>query len=90
MIFDPTTNLTAAQAGQNVELIHQVRETHGVHAYRRGVKAIQELEELTSKLGEWCAFIRRDSLYLASEPADLRDLILGRHYAGVEVSQFGC
>lgn len=57
-----------------VELIQHVGERHAVHAYRRGVTAIQEIGELTSELGLQCEFVRRNALYLASEPQDFIDL----------------
>ncbi|MDB5340242.1 MAG: hypothetical protein JWN70_5861 [Planctomycetaceae bacterium] len=57
-----------------IELIQHVGERHAVHAYRRGVTAILELEELTSELGPQCDFVRRNALYLASEPLDFIDL----------------
>jgi glycine/D-amino acid oxidase-like deaminating enzyme len=49
-----------------VELIQKVGETHAVHAYRRGLAAIDEIERLVAELGDPCGFTRRDSLYFAS------------------------
>lgn len=47
-------------------LIRKVGETNAVHAYRRGLKAVDEIEELTCELGDDCGFIQRPSLYFAS------------------------
>ena len=47
-------------------LIRKVGKDRAVHAYRRGLRAIDELEELTGELGESCGFFRRKSLYFAS------------------------
>lgn len=49
-----------------VELIGKVGEQHAAHAYRRGLRAIKEIEELTRELGDDCGFVFRDSLYFAS------------------------
>ena len=48
------------------DLIKQVGVGHAVHAYRRGVSAIDEIEGLVAELGDSCGFVRRDSLYFAS------------------------
>jgi glycine/D-amino acid oxidase-like deaminating enzyme len=48
------------------DLSVKVGEAHAVHAYRRGLKAIDEIEELLVGLGDSCGFARRDSLYFAS------------------------
>jgi glycine/D-amino acid oxidase-like deaminating enzyme len=57
-----------------VDLIAKVGEEHAVHAYRRGLRAIGEIEALVEELGDPCDFVRRSTLYFASQPADLRDL----------------
>ena len=49
-----------------VDLIKQVGEKHAVHAYRRGLSAIDEIEGLVTGLSDSCGFSRRDSLYFAS------------------------
>jgi glycine/D-amino acid oxidase-like deaminating enzyme len=48
------------------ELIRKVGRDRAVHAYRRGLRAIDELEELTDELGDSCGFSRRKSLYFAT------------------------
>lgn len=57
-----------------VELIAKVGETAAVHAYRRGLKAIEESEAIAQTSPMACGFSRRSSLYFCSEPADLHDL----------------
>lgn len=52
------------------ELIGKVGRDKAVHAYRRGVRAIDEIEELTRELGDSCGFSRRESLYFASHWCD--------------------
>jgi glycine/D-amino acid oxidase-like deaminating enzyme len=54
-----------------VELIGKVGEQAAVHAYRRGLRAIDEFEQLAGELREPCGFSRRPSLYFASSPADV-------------------
>ena len=49
-----------------VDLIAKVGQKNAVHAYRRGVNAIDEIEQLTHELGDSCGFARRPSLYFAS------------------------
>lgn len=49
-----------------VELIKKVGPEHAVHAYRRGLRAIDEIEQLVAELGHPCGFARRESLYFAS------------------------
>ncbi len=48
------------------ELIKKVGEANAVHAYRRGLRAIDEIELLISELNDACGFSRRESLYFAS------------------------
>lgn len=48
------------------DLIGKVGEAHAVHAYRRGLQAIDELEQLVANLGDPSGFARRESLYFAS------------------------
>ena len=72
------------------ELIQRVGEAAAVHVYRRGLVAIDEIEELVNDLEGSCGFNRRDSLYLCSHAAHLRDLDqefeCRRHY-GFEVER---
>ncbi|MDZ4820052.1 MAG: FAD-dependent oxidoreductase [Planctomycetota bacterium] len=56
------------------KLIEQVGEQNAVHAYRRGLKAIDEIEQLASDLSIDCEFERRKSLYVASSRWHLYDL----------------
>jgi glycine/D-amino acid oxidase-like deaminating enzyme len=49
-----------------VDLISKVGEANAVGAYRRGLKAIDEIDQLTVELGCGCGFVRRESLYFAS------------------------
>jgi glycine/D-amino acid oxidase-like deaminating enzyme len=49
-----------------VDLIARIGEQCALHAYRRGLKAIDEIEELVAGLGKSCGFARRESLYFAS------------------------
>ena len=48
------------------ELIKKVGQADAVHAYRRGLSAIDEIEELVSEVGDDCGFARRETLYFAS------------------------
>ncbi|QDU28756.1 Gamma-glutamylputrescine oxidoreductase [Anatilimnocola aggregata] len=48
------------------ELIDQVGEQNAVRAYRRGLTAIDEIEQLVGELELDCGFSRRESLYFAS------------------------
>lgn len=57
-----------------VDLIKKVGEAHAVHAYRRGLRAIDEIGALVENLGDDCGFSRRSTLYFASQPEDLADL----------------
>jgi glycine/D-amino acid oxidase-like deaminating enzyme len=57
-----------------VDLIGKVGEAAAVHAYRRGVTAIDAIEALISESNSRCDFARRDSLYFCSQPAHLRDV----------------
>jgi glycine/D-amino acid oxidase-like deaminating enzyme len=57
-----------------VDLIQDVGEAHAVHAYRRGLRAIDEIEQLVETLGDDCGFARRSTLYFASRPEDAADL----------------
>ncbi len=49
-----------------VELIQKVGQANAVHAYRRGLAAIDEIEQLTRELGGDGGFVRRPSIYFAS------------------------
>jgi glycine/D-amino acid oxidase-like deaminating enzyme len=53
-----------------VELIARRGESHAVHAYRRGLRAIDELAAIAEELGDRCGFARRPTLQLASTPGD--------------------
>ncbi|WP_254509994.1 NAD(P)/FAD-dependent oxidoreductase [Anatilimnocola floriformis] len=57
-----------------VDLIRQVGREHAVHAYRRGLRAIDEIEQLTVELGDPCGFTRQESLYFASSVFHYRQL----------------
>jgi len=57
-----------------VELIGKVGEAAAVHAYRRGLAAVDEIEELVNESGNGCGLARRNSLYFCSRPAHLRNL----------------
>ena len=57
-----------------VDLIAKVGEADAVHAYRRGLTAIDELESLTESLPDRCGFERVPSLYRASSRWHLRRL----------------
>jgi glycine/D-amino acid oxidase-like deaminating enzyme len=54
-----------------VDLIAKVGEPAAVHAYRRGLRAINEFQDLSAQLGDSCGFSRRPSLYFASDPSDV-------------------
>jgi len=78
----PATGSTAASTGllqyevdtPLVELIEKVGQEQAVHAYRRGVQAIDELEELAAQLSAKVDFERRKSLYVATTTDDVADL----------------
>jgi glycine/D-amino acid oxidase-like deaminating enzyme len=57
-----------------IELISHVGEADAVHAYRRGLIAIDELEALADSLPDRCGFERVPSLYRASSRWHLRQL----------------
>jgi glycine/D-amino acid oxidase-like deaminating enzyme len=57
-----------------VELIDHVGHDKAVHAFRRGLTAVDELEKIAQEVGGACQFARQDSLYFASEERDLPDL----------------
>lgn len=57
-----------------VDLMDKVGEQNAVAAYRAGLNAIDELESITERLRDDCAFVRRPSLYLASKKADVQRL----------------
>jgi glycine/D-amino acid oxidase-like deaminating enzyme len=62
-----------------VELVEEVGEQHAVAAYRRGLAAIDEIEQLVATLGDDCGFSRRSCLQFAS---DLPDAVaLEKEYA---------
>lgn len=78
----PAVGSTAASTGllqyeidtPLIELIEKVGRDHAVHAYRRGLLAIDELEDFASGLAAPCGFSRKMSLYLASSQADVPKL----------------
>jgi glycine/D-amino acid oxidase-like deaminating enzyme len=93
---EPGTGSTAASTGllqyeidvPLVDLIKKVGEAHAVHAYRRGLRAIDELEQLVHELGDSCGFARRSTLYFATKPDDLPGLKAEyecRRYFGFDV-----
>ena len=49
-----------------LDLMAKVGTEQAVHAYRRGLQAIDEIEELTRSLDDTCGFSRKQSLYFAS------------------------
>lgn len=49
-----------------VELIEKVGLENAVHAYRRGLQAVEELGQLVEEMGQPCGFSARSSLYFAS------------------------
>lgn len=57
-----------------IELIAKVGEESAVRAYRRGLTAIDEIEQLVAELDGDCGFARRESLYFCSHAGDHRDL----------------
>jgi glycine/D-amino acid oxidase-like deaminating enzyme len=71
-----------------VNLIKTVGEAHAVHAYQRGLRAIDEIQQLVANLGDDCGFARRSTLYFASRPEDVAELkneYECRHYFGFDV-----
>jgi len=48
-----------------VDLVGKVGVAHAVHAYRRGLAAVDEIEAIVASLGNSCGFSRRPSLYFA-------------------------
>ena len=56
------------------QLIERVGTEHAVRSYRLGLEAIDEIERLTSELGDDCGFSRRNNLCLASSSGDVRAL----------------
>jgi glycine/D-amino acid oxidase-like deaminating enzyme len=54
-----------------VELVKRIGESAAVRAYRTGLEAVVEIEQLVAELGDPCGFARRDSLYLASRKSDV-------------------
>jgi glycine/D-amino acid oxidase-like deaminating enzyme len=56
------------------DLIKKVGAESAVHAYRRGLWAIDEIERITQELGDDCGFSRRRSLYFASRRWHVRRL----------------
>ncbi len=71
---DVGTGSTAASTGllqyevdnHLADLIAKIGEANAVHAYRRGLTAVDEIEQLTSELGDDCGFVRRSTIYFAS------------------------
>jgi glycine/D-amino acid oxidase-like deaminating enzyme len=57
------------------ELTRRVGTQRAVHAYRRGLTAIDELEALAELIPGGCGFSRRKSLYFASAADDLLELL---------------
>lgn len=57
-----------------LELTDTVGEANAVRAWRRGLEAIDEIQELCRTVGDSCGFSRHDTLYLASSARDARQL----------------
>jgi glycine/D-amino acid oxidase-like deaminating enzyme len=57
-----------------VELSSLVGEQHAVHVYRRGLAAIQKLEELADQLPDRCGFAHRPCLRFASRRGHVKSL----------------
>jgi glycine/D-amino acid oxidase-like deaminating enzyme len=57
-----------------VELAKRIGESSAVRAYRTGLEAVDEIERLVAELGDSCGFARRQSLYLASRKAHVKQL----------------
>ncbi len=79
---NPATGSTSASTGllqfevdtPLVDLIDKVGQQNAVHAYHRGIQAIDEIEEILSHLNGNFDFRRRKSLLLASNEKDSKDL----------------
>jgi glycine/D-amino acid oxidase-like deaminating enzyme len=56
------------------QLAAKIGMQHALHAYRRGLTAIDEIETLVAQLGDRCGFSRRHTLCFASRPWHLRRL----------------
>jgi len=56
------------------ELISLVGRDRAVHAYQRGLKAIDEIEAIVERVAGKCGFSRRSSMYFASHWCDLAGL----------------
>ncbi len=56
------------------DLIGKVGQDHAVRSYRRGLRAVEEIEMLVAELGDPCGFSRRASLYFASNVFHYRRL----------------
>jgi glycine/D-amino acid oxidase-like deaminating enzyme len=71
---DVGTGSTAASTGllqyevdtPLADLISKIGEAKAVHAYRRGLAAVDEIEQLTRELADDCGFLRRPTIYFAS------------------------
>jgi glycine/D-amino acid oxidase-like deaminating enzyme len=48
------------------KLIRKIGQVHAVHAFRRGLRAVDEIEALVGELGDGCGFSRRNTLCFAS------------------------
>jgi glycine/D-amino acid oxidase-like deaminating enzyme len=55
-------------------LIRLVGAQRAVHAYRRGLTAVDEIDQLTEEIDQRCGFSRRQSLYFTSGWCDLPEL----------------
>jgi glycine/D-amino acid oxidase-like deaminating enzyme len=56
------------------DLAAKIGTAHAVHAYRRGLTVIDEIEALVAELGDRCGFSRRHTLCFASRLWHLRGL----------------
>src|SRR5687767_14850165 len=48
------------------KLIRKTGQAHAIHAFRRGLRAIDDIESLVTELGDRCGFSRRKTLCFAS------------------------
>ena len=79
---EPAAGSTAASTGllqyevdtHLADLAGKVGEANAVHAYRRGLTAIDELDAIVGTLDDPCGFSRRRSLYFASHWWHVRSL----------------
>jgi glycine/D-amino acid oxidase-like deaminating enzyme len=71
------------------KLAKMIPESDAIRAYRLGLEAVNEIENLVGELGDSCGFTRRKSLQFASRQRDvkaLREEYETQHKLGFEVS----